>query len=188
MLSHIRNSTSGREAYEVHVDSLFRVTFIPPTGVGNYEILTEQCTAVSGWKQPAPENVQQKFMQASRNYASTEVEQTQEITCSFELNLNHNLDNFVYDTISDWRALVFNPLTGERGLKKDYIGTIVIESFANNGDIYWTRTLNNVFPKGDLTSIGQNDYSASEPVKLEVVFVADWYDEDKNRGNVNALV
>lgn len=186
MLSHIKNSEAGRNSYEAHVDSLFRVTFVPPAGVSNNYLLTEQCIAATGWKQPGPENVQQKFMQASRNFASTEVEQTQEISMTFELNLNHSLENYVYDTISEWRALVFNPLTGQRGLKKDYVGTIIIESFAANGDIYWVRTLKNAWPKGELSTIGQNDYSSSDPVKLEQTFVADWYEEDKSIGaNVN---
>lgn len=186
MLSHIKNSEAGRNAYEAHVDSLFRVTFIPPATITNQYLLTEQCISATGWKQPGPEPVVQKFMQASRNYASTEVEQTQTITCTFELNLNHQLQNYVYSLIKQWRALVFNPLTGERGLKKDYIGKIIIESFAANGDIYWVRTLNNAWPSGELTSIGQNDYSAAEPVKLEQNFTCDWYDEDETVGaNVN---
>lgn len=184
MLSHIKNSEAGRNAYEYHSDALFRVTFLPPATVSGSPILTEQCISVMGWKQPAPQNVQQKFMQASRNFASTEVEQTQEITCTFELNLNKSYENYVYNTISDWRKLVFNPTTGERGLKADYIGTIIIESFASNGEIYWTRTLKNVFPVGDMDSIGQNDYASSEPVKLEQLFIADYYEEDTIRGTI----
>lgn len=179
MLSHIKNSQSGRKAWEAHVDSLFKVTFIPPTGVTNSEILTEQVRSCTGWKQPGPGNVQQKFMQASRNYASTEVDNTQEITMSFELNLNDTFQNFVYNTMSEWRSKVFNPLTGERGLKKDYIGTIIVESFAADGTIYWTRTLYNVWPKDDQSGIGQNDYDSADPVKLEQVFIADWYEEVK---------
>lgn len=188
MLSHTKNSEAGKNAYEVHTDSLFRVTFIPPAGVSSSYLLTQQCISATGWKQPGPENISQKFMQATRNYASNDVDQTQEITMTFELNLNNNLDNYVYDIISDWRSLVFNPLTGEKGLKKDYIGTIIVESFAANGDIYWTRTLKQAWPKGNLDSIGQNDYSQVEAVKLEQVFIADWYEEDKTRGNVGTLI
>lgn len=183
MLSHVKNSEAGRESYEVHVDSLFRVTFIPPAGVQDAYLLTEQCRSATGWKQHGPEQVSQKFMQASRNYASTEVENTQEITCTFELNLNHSLDNYVYRIISQWRSLVYNPLTGARGLKKDYTGTLIIESFAANGDIYWARTLKNVWPKGDVDSIGQNDYDTADPVKLTQLFIADWYEEDMTVGS-----
>lgn len=179
MLSHVRNSTAGRKAWEIHSDSLFKVTFIPPAGVTNFEILSEQVISVTGWKVPGPENVQQSFMQARRNSASTDVDQTQDITMTFELNLNDQYQNYVYNTIMDWRNKVYNPLTGERGLRKDYIGTVIVESFAADGTIYWTRKLKNTWPKGELTTIGQNDYSSADPVKLEQSFIADYYEEEK---------
>lgn len=179
MLSHVVNSQSGANNYEMHVDSLFRITFIPPSIVTNSPLLTEQVKKCTGWKIPGPENVSQSFMQAKRNYASTEVDNTQELEMEFELNLNNELQNFVYNSILAWKKLIFNPLTGERGLKKDYIGQVVIESFAANGEIYWTRTLHNAWPKGDIDTIGQNDYSLSEPTTLTVNFVADYYTEQK---------
>lgn len=179
MLSHVKNSTAGRKNWEAVVDSLFRVTFIPPTGVVNSEILTEQVRNVQGWKVPGPDTVQQSFMQAKRNHASTEVDNTQEITMDFELNLNDAFQNYVYQTLMAWRKKVFNPLTGERGLKKDFVGTIIVEHFAADGTIYWVRTLKNVFPKGDLTSVGQSDYDSPDPVKLNETFAADWYEEEE---------
>jgi len=178
MLSHVKNSQAGRKNWEAHVDSLFKVTFIPPVGVTNSEILSEQVTTVFGWKVPGPEAVQQVFMQAKRNSASTDIDNTQNIVITFELNLNDQFQNYVYNTLMDWRKKVYNPLTGEKGLKKDYTGTILVESFAADGTIYWTRRLKNVWPSGDLNSIGQNDYQSSEPIKLEQNFIADWYEEE----------
>lgn len=179
MLNHVKNSEAGRKNWEPHVDSLFKVTFIPPNRVSNYELLTEQVVSAQGWKAPLPETVQQSYNQAKRNYASTEVDATQNITFTFELNLNDEFQNVVYNTIMDWRDLVFNPQTGERGMKKDYAGTIIIESFSADGTIYWVRKLKNAFPTGDLDSIGQNDYSSADPVRLDQMFVADYYEEER---------
>ena len=179
MLSHVKNTEAGRKSWEAHVDSLFKVTFIPPTGVTNSPILTEQVVTCQGWKQNGPEAVQQQFMQAKRNYASVETDNTQVITMEFELNLNDSFQNYVYNTITEWRTKVFNPLTGERGLKKDYTGKIIVESFDADGTIYWTRTLFHAFPTGDLDSIGQNDYNSADPVKLTQAFTCDWYEELK---------
>ena len=95
MLSHVKNSEAGRKAYEAHVDSLFRVTFIPPKGVTNSELLTEQIRKCEGWKMPGPEKTTQSFMQAKRNHASVEVDNTQQITMEFELNLNDQYQNYV---------------------------------------------------------------------------------------------
>jgi hypothetical protein len=179
MLSHVQNSEAGKNKYEAHVDSLFKVTFIPPAGITNSEVLTEQCKKVTGWKFPGPEHTEQKFMQAKRIQASTEVDNIQEIDTSFELNLNNALQNYVYDIIQEWKKKVFNPFTGERGLKKDFLGKLVIESFAANGDVYWVRTLHNVMPSGNLDSLGQNDYESAEPVVLEVKWIAEFFTEKK---------
>lgn len=179
MLSHVKNSQAGQNGWEAHVDSLFKVTFIPPTGVTNSEILTEQVVSVQGWKFPNPEHVTQGFMQSKRAYASTEVENIQELEIIFELNLNDTFQNYVYNTIQEWKKLVFNPETGERGLKKDYIGKIIVESFASNGDIYWKRTVHNFFPKGNLDTIGQNDYNNAEPIKLTTNWIGEYFNETK---------
>ena len=179
MLSHVQNSEAGKNNYEAHVDSLFRVTFIPPAGIQKSEILTEQCRKATGWKFPNPETTKQSFMQAKRIQASTEVDNIQEIDTSFELNLNESLQNYVYDIIQEWKMKIFNPFTGERGLKKDYLGKIIIESFAANGDIYWTRTLHNCAPFGPLDNLGQNEYDSAEPVVLEVKWTAEYFTEKK---------
>ena len=179
MLSHIRNSEAGRRSYEAVTDNMFKVTIIPPVGVVGSELLTEQVINCTGWRVPGPEGVQQMFQQSRRNYASTDVDDTQTISMTFELNLNDQVQNYVYNTIMTWRSAVRNPFTGERGLKKDYIGTIIIESYAADGTIFWVRKLKNAFPSGELSSIGQNDVSNAEPVKLEQTFICDYYEEQR---------
>lgn len=179
MLSHVINSEAGAKGWEAHVDSLFRVTFIPPAKIINSQIMTEQCRSCTGWKFPGPDHTVQSFMQAKRTQASTEVDNIQELEMIFELNLNDTYQNFVYNLVTDWKKLVFNPLTGERGLKKDFMGKIVVESFAANGEIYWTRTVHNIWPKGNLESIGQNNYDEAEPVKLSTNWVGEYFTEQR---------
>lgn len=178
MLNHIKNSQAGRKNWEPVVDALFKVTFLPPAGVTGSEILTEQCISLTGWKKPGPAAVQQSFNQSKRNYASVETDNTQNLTATFEMNLNDAYQNYVYNTMLSWSNIAFNPQTGERGLKRNYAGSIVVEQFAPDGEIYWKRTLQNAWVSGDFDSIGQNDVSSSEPVKFTVNFVADWYDEE----------
>lgn len=179
MLNHIKNSTAGRRNYEAVVDAEYKVTFIPPAGVAGAEILTEQCISLTGWKRPGPEAVQQNFNQARRNYASVDVDNTQNLAATFELNLNEENQNYVYNSIIDWANLVYNDQTGERGLKKDYVGTIIVEQHNAKGDIYWTRKLHNAWVSGEIASIGQNSWDAAEPVKLEINFIADYYTEER---------
>lgn len=178
MLSHVRNSQAGRKNYEIVTNALFKVTFLPPAGVAGSEILTEQCVSITGWRRPGAEAVQQQYQQARRNSASVDVDNTQNLTASFELNLNEANQNYVYNSIETWANLVFNPHTGARGLKKDYVGTIIIEQHDAAGNIFWTRKLQNAWPSGDFAGLGDNDVSAADPVRLEVNFVGDWYDQE----------
>lgn len=178
MLNHIKNSQAGRNNWEPVVDGLFKVTFIPPAGVPGAEILTEQCISLTGWKRPGPENVQQQFQQARRNYASIDTDNTQTLTATFEMNLNDAYQNYVFDTMEAWANLINNPHTGARGLKKDYVGTIIVESYAVDGEIFWKRTLKHAFLTGDFDSIGQNDVSTADPVKFSVTIIADYYDQE----------
>ncbi|BBI90411.1 baseplate subunit [Tenacibaculum phage PTm1] len=179
MLNHVRNSQAGRRNYEMVTDALYKVTFIPPAGVAGAEILTEQCISITGWKRPGPEAVQQQFNQARRNYASVDVDNTQTLSATFEMNLNEANQNYVYNTMVDWANLIFNDQTGERGLKKDYVGTIIIEQHDPKGNIYWTRKLQNAWVSGEFASIGQNDVASADPVKFECTIIADWYDEER---------
>lgn len=178
-LNHIRNSEAGRRNYEVVTDALYRVTFVLPAGIAGADILTEQCIAITGWKKPGPEAVQQQFNQSRRNHASVDVDSTQNLSATFELNLNEANQNYVYNTICDWANAVYNDQTGERGLKKDFIGTIIIEQHNVKGDVFWTRKLQNAWVSGEIASIGQNDVQSSDPSKLEINIVGDWYDEER---------
>lgn len=178
MLNHIKNSEAGRNAYEVVSDARFRVTLIPPAGVTNSSILTEQCISCTGWRMPGPEAVQQNFARSKRNYASPETDNTQVLALTFELNLNKTKQNYVYNTFRQWKMKVFNPLTGEEGLKADYIGTVIIEQYLPNGDVYWVRTVKNAWPTGDIESFGQNDVATTDPAKLEITLTGDWYEEE----------
>lgn len=177
-LNHVRNTRAARENFEPYVNSLFRLTFIPPEGVSGTEILTEQVLSVSGWKEPGPEAIQQQYLSAKRNYAGTEVDNTQNITIVFNLNLNNQYQNYTYKTIKSWRKKVFDPLTGAQGLKKDYVGKIVIENFARDGQIVWSRTLHACWPSANIEDFSE-DFSASDPVQLNTTWIADWYSEEE---------
>lgn len=175
-LSHILNSKAGVEHHEPVVGSLFRVTIIPPPSVANSEILTESIISLTGWTNPGPESIQQQFQTARINFASSDVDLTQNITAEFKLNLNKANEMYVYKIIRAWKNSVYNSATGEEGKKEDYIGKIIAENYARNGDIFWTRVLHNVWPSGNLEGLDL-DYTSSDPQNLSVNFVADYYTE-----------
>ncbi len=175
-LSHIQNSKAGRGLHEPVTGNLFRCTLIPPPGVSNSEILTEALLSISGWKKPGPEAIQQHFQTSRRNYASSDVDHSQDLTAVFQLNLDENNSFYIYNILSSWKNKVHNPTTGEEGLKKDYVGKIIIESYNRAGTIFWVRTLHNAWIMGNFEGL-ENDYTASEPQNITANIKADYYTE-----------
>jgi hypothetical protein len=177
-LPHILNSQIGTKLHEAFVTNLYRATLIPPTGVVSEPILTEAIVNVTGFKIPGPEVITQVFQTTKRGFASAEIDVIQNITIEFELNLNDAYQLYVLNKIKEWRAKIQDPLTGTRGLKKDYIGQIILENYARDGQIFWTRTLKHCFPFGELSGGAfELDYTSADPQRLSTQWHADYYTE-----------
>lgn len=177
MFAHVQNSEAGREKFEPILNSLFKVTFIAPPLVLAEPLLTEHVISCTGWKDPGPEAIQQQHYSAIRNFASTDVDNTQTIEITFSLNLNKLNQNYVLKAIKAWRKAVFNPLTGEFGLKADYAGQLVVDRKNKKGFTIYSRTLHNAWPSGDITGMDDFDITNSEPVTLVQPFTGDYYTE-----------
>ena len=54
----------------------------------------------------------------------------------FEINLNEDNNMYVYNTLRAWADLIYDPLNGRQGLKKDYVGEIYVGVFNKAGQIY----------------------------------------------------
>jgi hypothetical protein len=59
-----------------------------------------------------------------------------DLTLEFEVNLNESNSMTVYRTLRQWSDLIYNPLTGAMGLKRDYVGSMVISIFNKQGDVF----------------------------------------------------
>lgn len=178
-LAHVENSEAGRENYEPVINSLFRTTFVLPSQIVPEPLLTEHVISVTGWKDPSPENVQQQTYSARRNYASTDVDNTQEIEVVFSLNLNKQNQNYVLKKIKEWRKATFNPLTGEYGVKSEYIGQVIVERLDKKQEVIYSRTLHNAWIKGELTGIDDFDITNPEPIQLTISLIGDYYTESE---------
>ena len=67
----------------------------------------------------------------------------------------------VYKIMRQWADLIYNPLTGAMGLKKDYVGSMVVSIFNKQGDVFRRITLNNCFLNADLNAMDLR-YDAGE--------------------------
>ena len=179
-LSHFLNSKAATKYYEPFYQNLFEVTVLPPSTVSGGEILIEHINKIAGLAQDkGTEIIEQKYKWATRSYASgVPTGTTVDLALDFSLNLNDANELYVYKTLRDWWRIIWNPLTGEQGLKKDYVGTIVVTNFNRKGDIFWQRTFHDCVPSGDLPAFDL-DYSAGEKLEFAgITWRCDWWEEN----------
>lgn len=178
-LPHFLNSKAATKFYEPYYQNLFEVTVLPPATVSGGSILIEHVNKISGLNQDrGTEIITQKFKFAERNYASGVPTGTStDLKVEFSMNFNDANEFYVYKTLRDWWRLVYNPLTGEQGLKKDYIGTVVVTNFNRKGDIWWQRTFYNCIPMSDIPEL-THDYSGGETQAIEFGWKSDYWSEN----------
>ena len=177
-LSHYRNSPEGINRREPLYQNQFIATLIPPAGIDG-TLLSDQVVSVAGLiTDPGSDAVIQEFKFAQRSYASGRPQQTTlDISINFNLNLNEANQAYTYKTLKEWNTRVYNPETGEQGLKIDYAGQIIIEQHNRAGDVYRRLTCFDCWPTSGLPELGL-DYSGGEPLQLEVTWRSDyWVDE-----------
>jgi hypothetical protein len=180
-LPHFTNSLAATKYYEPFYQNLFEVSILPPPTVAGGEILLEHVRKIGGLTEQKMEaTVEQKYKFAQRSYAKSAPDSTiVDLALGFSLNLNDANENYIYKTLRDWTRAIYNPLTGEQGLKKDYVGTIVVSNYNRAGDIFWQRTFYSCFPHGsEIGMAAELNYDTAEPAELEMTFRSDWFSED----------
>ena len=170
-LPHFTNSAAGVKLYEPVYLNQFEVLITPPASVTlantrfrGEGILTQQVKKISGLAvdiQPAGA-ASQFYKFAERRYAGGAPSDTSvAFSIDFEVNLNEQNSMIVYKIMRQWADLIYNPLTGAMGLKKDYVGSIVVSIFNKQGDVFRRISLNNCFLTADLNPMDLN-YDAGE--------------------------
>ena len=177
--SEDQTQKKGRN-FEPVQGNLFEVTLLPPAGVTGAEMLLQQVNSVTGLDGMSVElaAVPQKYKFAERNFAGMPATTSLDIGINFSLNLNDSNQAYIYKTLRQWYRAAYNPETGEMGLKKNYVGTIVIVQFNRAGDIFRKVTLDDCFIVSGVNITDTLDYSAPEPVAMEVGWKCDVYSEE----------
>lgn len=181
-IPHYRNSKAGMNKLEPVYQSQFEVLLTPPPAVGGWDLVMEQVTKVGGLEvNKQPEIVTQNYKFAKRSFAGGTIgDTTVTISLDFEVNLDDANSAYVYKALRKWCDLVFDPLTGRMGIKKDYAGGPMIVNFFNkNGDIYRQLTFPTVFPATAIPAFGIDaEYTSNEIYKITgMSFKADYWEE-----------
>ena len=176
--SQDQTSKKGR-TFEPVQQSLFEVTILPPAGVQGANMLLQQVNSISGLEiNKAIGTQEQKFKFVTRSFASQPDGTSVDLSVNFSLNLNDANQAYTYKTLKDWYNLIYNPNTGEMGLKKDYVGTIIVTQFNRKGDIFRTVTLEDCFIMSGLPFLEGGDYSDAGPQSMEVQWRCDNFKEE----------
>jgi hypothetical protein len=177
-LPHYQNSLFGINKYEPVYLNQFEVLITPPGPVLGGNILLEQVTNINGMavdKTPAP--VEQKYKFATRNYSGAKPDTTTfDLGISFSVNLNDANSMYVFKTLRQWTDLIYNPVTGAMGLKRDYTGTIVISVFNKQGDVFRRITCRDCFPLKAIDPM-EMDYQSSELYAINMTWAVDYWDD-----------
>ena len=179
-LPHYTQSRASSQKYEPIHPNLFEVTVFSPLGDDTLLIL-EQVKTISGLDNlnPAVEPVQQKYKFSDRSFAGMPGQTFADIGLTLSLNLNEANENYIYNTFRNWYRLTYDPLTGEMGLKKDYVGSMILVQYNRAGDIFRKVTLKDAFPTGQPVWADELNYETPDPIELAMTFRTDhWVEEN----------
>lgn len=184
-LPHYTSSKASVNKFEPVFLNQFEVTLTPPAPVGvaagnpgNGNILLEQVTRVNGLQvDQNPGEITQQYKFAKRYYSGAAPARTGlDVDIEFEINLDDNNSMFVFKTLRQWSDLIYNPLTGAMGLKKDYTGNILINVFNKAGDVFRKINLRDCFPMTPITEMGLN-YTQTGIYKINVTWAVDYFED-----------
>ena len=198
-LPHFKNSTAGPARYEPVYLNQFEVIITPPPAIKSKagwasNLMLEHVKKVTSLPELSGNAggaiVTQKYKFAERAYAAPKPQSTlHKFTIEFELNLNNTNDNYIYNAFRAWADLIYNPMTGQQGLKVDYAGgptaqaaSVQVTMFNRTGAIFREYVFSPVFL--DSTKLTENtlDYTLDGQgsiASLSVPFIADRYVETR---------
>jgi hypothetical protein len=175
--SQDQTSRKGRN-FEPVQGNLFEVTILPPSGVSDAPLMLQHINSITGlelYKEVSA--VEQKYKFATRSFAGMPDGTAIDVTIAFSLNLNEANQAYLYKSMQQWYNMQYDPQTGSMGLKKDYVGTIIIVQFNRAGDIYRTVTLEDCLITSGLGFTTELNYETADPATIEATWRCDAWKE-----------
>ena len=172
-LGHYKNSRTSMNNYEPLYSSQWELIITPPIQLSQWDLVMENVTKVGGLDElyQFPELVSQTYNGADRNFigGSMSGKTSGSITLDFEVNLDDTNSAFVYKKLRMWTDLIYDPKTGKFGMKKDYVGSAVLNWFNKNGDVFMQFDFPVIFPEMPVPMISELDKTSNDIYKI-----SDW--------------
>ena len=182
---HVTNSTAAVNKYELVVASNFNAHIVLMGALkeklGDYTDLREYIKSVTGlFVEKSGGTTEGGFKTTKFRYDSNEKETFYDVEIQFFNYLDNESRQFIYNKLVAWSRFKFNPLTGEKSLKKDYANAaLVVEKFNRDNTIYWRRMGHHMFPMNDIDDQAA-DYTNHEMTELAVTFNVDYVSDVTN--------
>jgi len=80
----------------------------------------------------------------------------------------------VYKILRQWSDLIYNPLTGAMGIKKDYVGSMVISIFNKRGDVFRRVSIPSCFPSEAIPAMDL-DYEQANNYSISLSWICDYW-------------
>ena len=179
-LPHYTQSRASSQRFEPIQPNLFELTVFSPLG-DDTGLILEQVKSIGGLTalNPSIDPIQQKYKFADRSFAGMPAQTFVDLPVNFTLNLNDANENYIYNTFRNWTNLIYDPLTGEMGLKKDYVGSMILVQYNRAGDIFRKITFKDVFPIQQMDFVDELAYENQDAVELTITYRCDhWVEEN----------
>jgi|TARA_B110000037_G_scaffold19952_1_gene21376 hypothetical protein len=179
-LPHYTQSRASSQRFEPIQPNLFELTVFSPLG-DDTGLILEQVKSIGGLNalNPSIDPIAQKYKFADRSFAGMPAQTFVDLPVNFTLNLNDANENYIYNTFRNWTNLIYDPLTGEMGLKKDYVGSMILVQYNRAGDIFRKITFKDVFPIQQMDFVDELAYENQDAVELTITYRCDhWVEEN----------
>ena len=186
-LSHYRSSRVSTSLAEPIYQNLFAVQLQAPLGLSDrseetVNIILEGVQSLGTIEASKGSTaVTQNYKFANRSFANaTPSGTTIDLQINFQLNLMYydNVPtNLTYKFLREWVDLIYDPLTGRQGLKRDYVAPSMIVTMFDRGNTpYWQWQFYNIFPTTPAPQPTLN-YTSGDLLNGSMTFRCDFWDE-----------
>jgi hypothetical protein len=176
-LPHIESNVTTQNVDEAVTMNLFAVQFIPPAGVVVPEGIEDEIVSIGGLDvlDKIPDVVKQVSRGHTRNFSGAFIDdQTVELSMVVNLNMGGKKSNhiLIHRMFKQWARLQRDDRTGALGLKKDYVGQIIIDQTNTVGDPWRNIDLRLAFIQ-EITGLDEIGLENGDAVQLNVTIVAE---------------
>jgi hypothetical protein len=176
--AHYTQAKASNQKFEPVYPNLFEVTILCPT-IPDSSLVLEHVKSIGGLQNvnPSVDAITQKYKWTDRSYAGMPSQTYVDLNLVFTLNLNFANEMYMYKQMKAWYDLAYNPATGAMGLKRDYVGSLVVVQYNRVTDIFRKMVFKDAFPVGQPQLLDELNYETTDAQDITITIRSDVWEE-----------